>query len=361
MRIRGITVAILVGLAVVLATPSMAQEPAQCEADYTVEVGDWLSKIADRYYDDYSLYPPIVFATNARATADDSYATIANPNLIIPGWKLCIPSADEARAALTLDALRNAEYKSEWTKSGTAPLSRGTYQEEIVPGAATKINVTLTRHMAFGYLTDGQEVAAVVLYTAPGGSGTFYDLAVVVQQNGKLVNLATTLLGDRVKINSLSTEDGEIVVDMITHGPNDPMCCPTQRVLETYALEDNQLAKTSSKVIKPNIVATLWKWERTQTPIGATVVDAPDKYTLKLLPDGKVDVKADCNLASGTYQIDGSHISIEITITTLAACPEGSLGDQFIKDLNAAAIYFTEGGNLFIDLKFDSGTMKFAQ
>jgi hypothetical protein len=36
------------------------------------------------------------------------------------------------------------------------------------------------------------------------------------------------LLGDRIQINALSIENNKIVVDMITHGPEDPMCCPTQ-------------------------------------------------------------------------------------------------------------------------------------
>jgi hypothetical protein len=36
-----------------------------------------------------------------------------------------------------------------------------------------------------------------------------------------------------------------------------------------------------------------------------------------------------------------------------------ALSDQFIKELSAAAIYFLEGKELFIDLKFDSGTMRF--
>jgi uncharacterized lipoprotein YbaY len=45
---------------------------------------------------------------------------------------------------------------------------------------------------------------------------------------------------------------------------------------------------------------------------------------------------------------------------TLVACPPGSLGDQFMKNLNAAAIYFFEGDNLLIDLMADSGTMRFS-
>jgi hypothetical protein len=53
-----------------------------------------------------------------------------------------------------------------------------------------------------------------------------------------LVDIANTDLGDRVQINSLVIEEGEIVVDMVTQGPDDPMCCPTQEVVKRYELQD---------------------------------------------------------------------------------------------------------------------------
>jgi heat shock protein HslJ len=236
-------------LALILAIPSVAQEPIACESDYTVQAGDWLSKIADEHYGDVSLYPAIVWATNARSASDEGYATIADPWLIEPGWKLCLPSAQTASSGMTVDALKNAEYQSEWTASGKAPLTDGEYRESIVPGAATKIVVLLSDRMAFGYTSDGEPLAAVILITDPGGSGTFYDLAAVVEQDGQPVNVATTLLSDRAQIKSLAMEDDQIVVDMVTHGPDDPMCCPTQLVRNVYALEGDTLVEVSSEVI----------------------------------------------------------------------------------------------------------------
>jgi hypothetical protein len=71
-----------------------------CEQDYVVQADDWLSKLADKYFADVLAYPAIVEATNAAAQADSSYATIANPDLIEIGWKLCIPGAADAEAML---------------------------------------------------------------------------------------------------------------------------------------------------------------------------------------------------------------------------------------------------------------------
>ena len=44
---------------------TQAQEPAPCDIEYTVQSGDWLSKIAEKYLGDVLAYLVIVEATNA--------------------------------------------------------------------------------------------------------------------------------------------------------------------------------------------------------------------------------------------------------------------------------------------------------
>ncbi len=149
-------------------------------------------------------------------------------------------------AGLDEDVLANMEYKSEWTQSGTAPLVNGEYREQAAPGSATETVVMLTPFVAYGEL-NGEPAAAVILATDAGGSGTFYELAVVVQRDGQPVHLTSTLLGDRVQISSLEMVDNAILVDMVAHGPDDPMCCPTQRVRRSYVLEGDQLRDTSGQ------------------------------------------------------------------------------------------------------------------
>lgn len=157
----------------------------------------------------------------------------------------CASGSNEgADTSITMEQLANMEYQSEFTKSGTAPLENGEYSEQAAPGSATQTSVMLTEHVAFGEL-NGEPAAAVVLVTDPGGSGTFYTLYVVENQDGGLVDVASTDLGDRVQINSLAIEDGQIVVDMVAHGPDDPMCCPTQEVVKRYELQ-NELIEVSN-------------------------------------------------------------------------------------------------------------------
>ena len=58
---------------------------------YVVKQGDWLMKLARRYYGDSRRWIDIYEATNARAAHDPAYHVIWNPNLLLPGWKLWIP------------------------------------------------------------------------------------------------------------------------------------------------------------------------------------------------------------------------------------------------------------------------------
>jgi hypothetical protein len=172
--------------------------------------------------------------------------------LIIPCLFLLLfqaPSLGEIKSpsgTLTLDDLKNGEYLSQFAASGTIELHNGIYKEKIIPDSSTELVVTLSDKMAFGDLNgDGEEDAAVVLVTDPGGSGTFLYLAAVINQKGSPYNVASQLLGDRVKVKSLSIRSGEITVEMIKHGPADPMCCPTLETTQDYRLQGDKLVNAS--------------------------------------------------------------------------------------------------------------------
>jgi heat shock protein HslJ len=133
---------------------------------------------------------------------------------------------------------------------------------------------------------------------------------------------------------------------------------------ETGAVEEPPVAAEEAPDVEAaasmELAGSSWQWVQVVTPVESVTVDNPENYLLEFMPDSLVSIQADCNSGTGTYEVDGSTISINITSTTLALCPEGSLSDQFIRNLNAAAIYFEQNGNLFIDLFADSGTMEFA-
>jgi hypothetical protein len=61
------------------------------EEVYIVQAGDWLSKIAEKYYGDVWAYPIIVDITNEKAREDDRFTRIDNVDLVEVGQKLWIP------------------------------------------------------------------------------------------------------------------------------------------------------------------------------------------------------------------------------------------------------------------------------
>jgi heat shock protein HslJ len=109
----------------------------------------------------------------------------------------------------------------------------------------------------------------------------------------------------------------------------------------------------------PAIIGAPWQWAGTLYNDGTAVTPSnPENYQVELLPEGQLKLKADCNTAAGTYTLDGDHISIEVTTSTMMACPEGSLADEFIKDLNAAQFFMMDGEDLIFVLKLDTGNMR---
>jgi len=109
------------------------------------------------------------------------------------------------------------------------------------------------------------------------------------------------------------------------------------------------------------IIGPVWQWEGTLSNDGKKVVPADQKnYTVQLSKDGTLAIKADCNAKGGSFSIAEGKLSITITHSTLAACPEGSLEDQFVHDLTGAARVRNSDARS-LDLHYDLWMMKFSR
>jgi hypothetical protein len=147
-------------------------------------------------------------------------------------------------ADLTVNQLNNRKYlvpsweqpdQGEWVQLKNGEFTRRN------PDNPLFVNVV---KIALGYLSNNQTKDAAVIYGYnTGGSGFFVVLCAVINDQGKPKNTALIDLEDRVKINSLSIQSGKIIIDMVTHGPNDPACCPTVRKIATYTLIGNKLVE----------------------------------------------------------------------------------------------------------------------
>jgi hypothetical protein len=134
--------------------------------------------------------------------------------------------------------LKNATYMLPFY-GNTVTLTNGGYQE----GSGAEItSVTMTESIAFGDLNgDGLEDAAVILVENGGGTGQFKSVVAMINQGGVPVQAGVAQLGDRVQVNSLAIQAGRVMLDMLVQGPNDPLCCPTQPVTQSYQLFVNGL------------------------------------------------------------------------------------------------------------------------
>jgi heat shock protein HslJ len=270
---------------------------------------------------------------------------------------------------LTEEALKNAAYHSEWPEDGLAQLADGEYRKPIVEGSATELVIRLM-DVALGDLDgDGVSDAAVVLVTDPGGSGTFFELAAVVNRDGSPEHVTSISLGDRAQIEALSVEAGQVVVEMITHGPDDPMCCPTQQVVQTYTLQGDELILVSSEIVSaepagdPAITGIEWQWSGLveTMPAAQSVVPDPENYILLLQPNGALHIKADCNVVGGSHTLEGDGLTITLGPSTRAYCGEQSLDQQYLELLSNVYGYGIEDGQLVLKLQADAGRMIFSK
>ena len=361
-----ISITIFILAALFLPAAIMAQGPVACEQSYSVQVGDWLSKLAEKYCGDVFAYPAIVAATNAQT--DEAYATIADPDLIEPGWTLCIPSADDAAALMASSAgpgagpqpapeglsqgeLANATYQGIYEEPVT--LTDGKYEgEPFVEGGASRPTVIfIPDPVAYGDLNgDGQDDAVVLLAENSGGSGTFVYLAAVANQDSQPVNMATTLLGDRVQVNSITIPDNQMVVDMVQAGPDDPMCCPSQQVIKTYELQGDQLVEISSQEVTGGAQAagTLEGSSWILTSLNGTEPLPETTITASFGEDGTLNGTNGCNRYGAAYQVDGDNIAINLGPTTMMACPDPVMkqADDYMAALASAVTYQIQGDTL---------------
>lgn len=90
---------VLLLLAVILAVPAgSGAAPLYQGEDYVVQADDWLSKLSEKFLGDVLAYPAITYYTNQKNAEDESFAKISSSDEIEVGWKIYIPTQEEAQA-----------------------------------------------------------------------------------------------------------------------------------------------------------------------------------------------------------------------------------------------------------------------
>jgi heat shock protein HslJ/uncharacterized protein YraI len=110
-----------------------------------------------------------------------------------------------------------------------------------------------------------------------------------------------------------------------------------------------------------DLVGVTWHWIglRETMPASQSMIADSQNYTLTFNEDGTVSIKADCNVALGSYQLSGDQLAITLGPTTLAECGPESSYSQFLSLLEQAVGVGTGYGNLVVSLANDAGEMIF--
>ncbi len=106
----------------------------------------------------------------------------------------------------------------------------------------------------------------------------------------------------------------------------------------------------------------IWAWEISRYNNDTELKpEERSRYTLKFKGNGSFHIQADCNRVLGRYASEGNSISFVIGPSTRMDCGPDSLDQQFLKDLEGVSIWFLKNSRLYLDIKYDTGTMEFSR
>ena len=104
-------------------------------------------------------------------------------------------------------------------------------------------------------------------------------------------------------------------------------------------------------VVGSGLTGPTWQVTAVTTTVPAWQGVVPEaeqqRYTISFANDGTAAIKADCNQVTATYTTTpGGTIAIVPGATTMAMCPEDSMGQQFVQALSTVNSYSVNGNQL---------------
>ena len=112
------------------------------------------------------------------------------------------------------------------------------------------------------------------------------------------------------------------------------------------------------------LVETVWRLVEFQSmddAIGTTRTEDPSLYTLRLHADGTLDMRLNCNRATGAWTAepgpegDSGALALGPLAVTRALCPPPSLDEQIARHAEYVRTYLLRDGRLHLGLLADGG------
>ena len=244
---------------------------------------------------------------------------------------------------LTLEQLKNATYSGFEGLTESVTLVDGKWEgKPYTEGGVVRPQVSFVGdiHLIGDLNNDGKDESVVLLEYWPGGTGHFLHLAVVAYQQGKLENVATALVGDRVQIRKAQIENGRIVLELVEAGPKDAACCPGNLATRQWSLSSADslsevaAATDSGRLSLETLSSTEWvlkAWNLNE-PVPE---QPPVTLTFK---KGRFLGSSGCNRYFAPVQpgYAPGDVTVGVVGATRRACPEAimTVEDRFLKYLS---------------------------
>ncbi|WP_198264564.1 META domain-containing protein [sulfur-oxidizing endosymbiont of Gigantopelta aegis] len=221
-------------------------------------------------------------------------------------------------------------------------------------GVSSRPSIGLVKDFAFSgdINADGIPEQVVFLWENSGGSGTQIYMAIIGEKNGKMSNLSTVHIGDRIQLRMGRIYNGGIELDVIQASGSDAQCCPGEKVLRTWVLQNNlgshelveQKPISLGRLTIEDIRGLNWQLERFSW---RNKVSDNNPITLKY-NDGKLTGTSACNryIASVSFNEDSNKIKVESTSGTRKICSaeKMELETKYLQALsNANRVSFING------------------
>jgi heat shock protein HslJ len=245
-----------------------------------------------------------------------------------------------ARPAPTLQELKNTSYKGVEAAGGGFTLANGRWEgKPYERGGHSRPSVTFVGDLRLVADLDGNgaEEAVVLLAANAGGTGEMSYLAIVGRPAGRITNIVTAPIGDRVQVRDARIDGRRIVLDVVQAGEGDAACCPGDFVTRSWELQAGGLkegvpAKTGRLSVEA-LAGTEWvlrSWGRDEP------APASPEVTAKF-EGQRVAGSAGCNsyfaqLGAGAAPGD---LKVGPAGATRKMCPEGqmSVEGRFLRQL----------------------------
>jgi len=169
---------------------------------------------------------------------------------------------------------------------------------------------------------------------------------------------ATILLSALAAVTACSPREPDGSKVVVAESTVPPMTSAPAAEKATPLAAQGAPAPDSVRPTGDALAGTSWEWLFTATPGEKVTAPAPANYALAFGRDGRVTGKADCNRMTGTYQADANRVTLGPLATTRMACPPGSLGDRFARDLGLVQGYaIATPDTLRLTLQADAGAI----